>query len=326
MNYVSQIRSFCPAFALLLATFLLTACNDDVEVVSSDSASEKPEVALIMKSLANEFFKTMADGAKDYQSKNSDKFSLITNGIKNETDLAQQVALVEQMVARGVDAIVIAPADSKALVPALKRAQNAGITIVNIDNKLDDEVLQKAGAIIPFVGPDNREGARAVGDELAKTLEAGAKVAILEGFPTAFNAQQRRTGFEEAMKAAGADIVTVQSAQWEMKKANSVTSAILTTHPELSAILASNDSMALGAAAAVKAAGKEKQVKIVGFDNISAVQSMIREGRILATADQHGGKLAVFGIDAALKIVNQGTPPEDQKTPVDLVTKATLAN
>lgn len=315
----------------LAAAFSLASCggggdasSSDGDAGAGDDDSGQPEIALIMKSLANEFFKTMADGAEAYHGENADQFGLIVNGIKNETDLAQQVALVEQMVARGVDAIVIAPADSKALVPALKRAQDAGIVVVNIDNKLDNAVLTEAGATIPFVGPDNREGAKLVGDELAKSLEKGAQVAILEGVPTAFNAQQRRAGFEDAMKAAGVEVVAVQSAQWEMEKANTVTAALLREHPDLAAVLASNDSMALGAAAAIKAAGKEGAVQIVGFDNISAVQAMIKEGRVLATADQHGDQLAVFGIDAALEILEKDVAPEDKKTPVDLVTKETL--
>lgn len=306
-----------PFFSLLAALFL-PGCERVPETPG------KPEVALVMKSLANEFFKTMADGAEAYQKQNAENFDLVSNGIRNETDLAQQVALVEQMIARGVAAIVIAPADSKALVPVLKRAQEAGIIVVNIDNRLDRAVLAGAGATIPFVGPDNREGARLVGEELAKQLMRGDQVAILEGVPTAFNAQQRRAGFEEAMQAAGAAVVAVQSGSWEMEKANRVTAALLTAHPDLAAILASNDSMALGAAAAVKAAGKEGQVRIVGFDNISAVQALIREGRVLATADQHGGQLAVYGIEAALAILKGDTAPEDRKTPVDLITKAQL--
>src|SRR5205809_3487203 len=108
-----------------------------------------------MKSLANEFFSTMADGAKKHQAANAATYDLIVNGIKNETDLAQQVNLVEQMIAQQVNAIVIAPADSKALVTMLKRAKEAGILIVNIDNKLDAEVLKQAGLTVPFVGPDN---------------------------------------------------------------------------------------------------------------------------------------------------------------------------
>jgi len=303
---------------VFVALAVLPACE------RAPGTPEKPEVAPIMKSLANEFFKTMADGAGAYQKQNSEAFDLISNGIRNETELAQQVALVEQMIARGVSAIVIAPADSKALIPALKHAQEAGIVVVNIDNRLDRGVLTEAGVTIPFVGPDNREGARLVGEELAKQLTRGDQVAILEGVPTAFNAQQRRAGFEEAMQAAGVAVVAVQSASWELEKANAVTASLLTAHPEIAAILASNDSMALGAAAAVKAAGKEGQVRIVGFDNINAVQALIREGRILATADQHGGQLAVYGIELALSILQGEAPPVDKKTPVDLITKDRL--
>src|SRR5205809_6118399 len=108
-----------------------------------------------MKSLANEFFSTMADGAKKHQAANAANYDLIVNGIKNETDLAEQVNLVEQMIAQGVNAIVIAPADSKALVTVLRRAKDAGVLVVNIDNKLDADVLKQAGLQVPFVGPDN---------------------------------------------------------------------------------------------------------------------------------------------------------------------------
>jgi len=311
------VTSF-PVLALLALLPFLPGCERAPE------ASAKPEVALVMKSLANEFFQTMAEGAGAHQKENPEAFDLVTNGIRNETDLAQQVALVEQMISRGVDAIVIAPADSKALISVLKRAQEAGIVVVNIDNRLDPSVLSEAGASIPFVGPDNRDGARRVGEELAKKLKPGDPVAILEGVPTAFNAQQRRAGFEEAMKAATAQVVSIQSASWEMEKANAVTAGILTAHPELVAILACNDSMALGAAAAVKAGGREDHVHIVGFDNITAVQDLIREGRILATADQHSDQLAVYGIDLALSILKGEAPPRDKTTPVDLVTREHL--
>jgi ribose transport system substrate-binding protein len=79
--------------------------------------------------------------------------------------------------------------------------------------------------------------------------------------------------------------------------------------------------MALGAAAAVQAAGKSGQVQIVGFDNIAALKPLLADGRILATADQHGDQLAVFGIEAALKVLRDKTTPADQQTPVDVVTK-----
>ena len=304
--------------ALAAATFFVSGCKPQA---ASTSTPGKPRIALVMKSLANEFFQTMAEGAKKHHAANAGDFELIINGIKNETDLAEQVGLVEQMVAQGVQAIVIAPADSKALIPALKRAQTGGVLVINIDNKLDADTLKQAGLTAPFVGPDNRAGAKAVGEVLAKKLKAGDEVAILEGVTTAFNSQQRRAGFEDAMKAAGMKVVSVQSGQWEMEKANTVAAGILAANPNLKALLCANDNMALGASAAVQAAGKTGQVQIVGFDNIAALKPLLADGRVIATADQHGDQLAAFGIEAALKILKDKTPPADQQTPVDVVTK-----
>jgi len=225
------------------------------------------------------------------------------------------------MIARQVNAIVIAPADSKALVTVLKRAKDAGVLVVNIDNKLDAEVLKQAGFSVLFVGPDNRAGARKVGEELARHLQPGDKVAIIEGIPTAFNGQQRRLGFEDAMKAAGMNVVTIQSGNWEMEKANSVATAILSEHPDVKAILCGNDNMALGAVSAIQAVGKTGKVLVVGFDNIGAIRPMLADGRVIATADQHAEQLAVFGIEAALKILKGEAAPADQTTAVDLITK-----
>jgi len=313
---------------LLAAAALAGGCQRSESRPDSASVAKKPadrpRIALIMKSLANEFFVTMADGARKHQAEHSGDYELIVNGIKDESDLAQQVALVEQMVASGVDAIVVAPADSRALVPSLRKAQKAGVVVVNIDNKLDDATLAAAGAEIPFVGPDNREGARMVGAELAKRLRPGDAVAIVEGIPTAFNAQQRRQGFEEAMRTAQMRVVAVQSGQWEQARANTVVSAMLRQHPDLKAILASNDNMALGAVAAVRQGGKAGQVTVVGFDNISAIREMLRDGRVLATADQHAAQLAVFGIEYALQILRGEAKPQDRRTPVDLVTAEKL--
>ncbi len=295
------------------------------QTAESESTQSKPRVALIMKSLANEFFSTMAKGAERHQSEHADDYDLVINGIKDERDLSRQVALVEEMVASGVNAIVIAPADSKALVPVLRRAKQAGIVVVNIDNQLDQDVLKQEEVVIPFVGPDNLAGAKKVGDYLAKSLTGTPKkVAVLEGIRTSFNAQQRFKGFQAAMKDAGITIVDSQSAEWEMSKANSIASSMLSEHPAIAAILCANESMALGAIAAVKSAGRSGEIQIVGFDNITAIQESIRQGKVLATADQHGDQLAVCGIEAALKEINGGGTGEDIETPVDLVTAESL--
>ncbi|MBN1854334.1 MAG: sugar ABC transporter substrate-binding protein [Pirellulales bacterium] len=272
-----------------------------------------------MKSLANEFFKTMEDGAIAHQEQNAAKYILRCNGIKDEEDVAKQVELVEQMIAQQVQAIVIAPADSKALVPVCKKATEAGIVVVNIDNKFDHEVLAKSHVKIPFVGPDNRKGAHLAGEHLASKLTAGDEVAILEGRPNAFNGIQRKLGFEDAMQAGGMKIVSSQSAHWETDKANTIASAILNEHPNLKAILCANDSMAIGAVAAVKAIGKTGQVLVIGFDNISAVQQLMKDGKILCTVDQHADQIAVEGIKYALRILDEKETLKDYETRVDLI-------
>ena len=260
--------------AIATCMVLVAACgaaDRDPAAEANATLSDRPTIALIMKSLANEFFVTMADGAREHQRQHAADYELIVNGIRNETDLAQQVALIDQMIASGVDAIVIAPADSKAVVPALARARAAGIVIVNIDNLLDSAVLAEYGLDVPFVGPDNFRGALLVGQHLAARLTPGDSVAILEGVPTAYNSQQRTAGFRQAMTEAGMDIVASQSAQWDQTTAVTVASGILVQHPDLAAILAANDNMALGAVAAVRQAGKEDQISIIAFDASPAV-------------------------------------------------------
>ncbi|MGH8440571.1 MAG: sugar ABC transporter substrate-binding protein [Pseudomonas sp.] len=315
-----------PFAGRLLAVAVLSSLPLAMPLSHAQADDAKPKVALVMKSLANEFFLTMEDGAKAYQKEHAGEFELVSNGIKDETDSGNQIRIVEQMIVSGVNALVIAPADSKALVPVVKKAMDAGITVVNIDNRLDPDVLKSKNLSVPFVGPDNRKGARLVGEYLAKEkLKAGDEVGIIEGVSTTTNAQQRTAGFKDAMEAAQVKIVSVQSGDWEIAKGNAVAASMLNAHPELKALLAGNDSMALGAVSAVRAAGKAGQVQVVGYDNINAIKPMLKDGRVLATADQYAARQAVFGIEAALKMLKGEKPEVDAdnviQTPVELVTQ-----
>lgn len=292
---------------------------------SADAPAKKPRVALIMKSLANEFFQTMQEGARAHQQAHAAEYDLIANGIKDEIDTAGQIRLVQQVLAQRVDALVIAPADSQALVPVLQTAVARGVIVVNIDNRLDEKALAEKRISVPFVGPDNRAGALLAGNLLAKQLKAGDKVGIIEGIPTTFNAQQRTLGFRDAMQAGGMRVAAVQSGEWELQKGNTVAAAMLREYPDLTALLCGNDTMALGAVAAVKSAGKAGKVKVVGYDNIPAVKPLLADGRMLATVDQFASKQASSGIEVALKAVKNKTPqsalPAVTNTEVALVTR-----
>jgi len=288
-------------------------------------AADKPVVGLVMKSLANEFFKTMEEGARKFAAEDG-TFELIPVGMNSETDIDTQVAAMENFVVKKVDLIVVAPADSVGMVTSVKKAIDAGITVVNFDVTLDKQALKKAG--LPedflFVGPDNAVGAEMVGDHLGETLGKGAKVIIIEGNPGADNAKQRKEGFMRSVDKFGLKLLDSKTAHWETEEANTLMTNLLTKYPDVQGIMCANDSMALGVEKAIAAAGKTGKIQIVGFDNIGAIQILIKDGKMLATIDQFGPEMAANAIKVGMKIMKGEKLSGWQKTPVKLITKKDL--
>ncbi|RPE63328.1 monosaccharide ABC transporter substrate-binding protein (CUT2 family) [Pacificibacter maritimus] len=286
--------------------------------VSADE--ERPVVGLVMKSLANEFFQNMLVGAQAHAEKRGD-YDLIAVGMQNETDFESQINAVNNFITQGVDAIVLAPADSRAMVRPLKRAMEAGITVINFDVALDTEAKEQQGVELAFVGPDNREGAKMAGDALAAALPSGAKVVIIEGNPGADNATQRRLGFEDSIAQAGLTLLDSRTAYWETEEANSVFANMLTANPDIQGVMAANDSMAIGVVQALSSAGRD-DILVVGFDNVPAAAQLVKEGKLLATVDQFGTEMAANAIDMAIDVV-QGAPELEGwvRTPIELVTQ-----
>jgi ribose transport system substrate-binding protein len=281
--------------------------------------ADRPVVGLVMKSLANEFFQNMMTGAEEHAAKRGD-FELIAVGMKNETDFESQINAVDNFITQGVDAIVIAPADSKAMVAPLKKAMDAGIVVINFDVALDEDAKKAAGVELAFVGPDNRGGAKLAGDALGKALGTGGKVVIIEGNPGADNAAQRKAGFEDSIAEHGLMLLDSRTAHWETEEANTVFSNMLTANPDIQGVMAANDSMAIGVVRALEAAGRT-DILVVGFDNIPAAQELVTQGKLLATVDQYGSMMAANAIDKAIEVVKGGPALEGWvKTPVDLVT------
>lgn len=282
-------------------------------------ADEKPVVGLVMKSLANEFFQNMMVGAEEHEAKRGD-YELVAVGMQNETDFEAQINAVENFITQGVDAIVIAPADSRAMVRPIKKAIEAGIVVVNFDVSLDAAAKEQQGLELAFVGPDNRGGAKLAGDALGQKLGNGGKVVIIEGNPGADNANERRLGFEDSIAEYELELLDSRTAHWETEEANQVFSTMLTANPNLQGVMAANDSMAVGVVKALEAAGRT-DIVVVGFDNIPAVGPMIEDGRMLATVDQFGQLMAADAIDLALAVVAGGPELEGWvKTNIELVT------
>lgn len=288
--------------------------------------TRRPLIGLVLKGLSSEYFQHMLQAARDYQAHSPDRFELVTGGVSGELDSLEQSQIVEQMIAQRVDALVIAPADSISLLPVVQRAVAAGILVINVDNRFDPNELAKRRLNVPYIGPDNRKGARQAGLYLAQKLQPGDPVAVIEGVSGAANAKQRTDGFLDAMKSARARVVGVCSGNWTIDGGRQAAATLLSGTPQLKALLCGNDYMAIGAVSALRAAGRHGKVEVVGYDNIDAVRPLIQDGLILATVDQYGSKQAVFGIDTALKAIEEYRHQDDLsprvETPIQLVTRS----
>ncbi len=297
-----------------------TSESKSPEKAMSTTSEGMPQIALIMKSLGSEFFKVMEEGAIEYAKERGD-LELIPLGTQTQEELDQQIQLVENVITQKVDAIVIAPMDSQALVRPLKEAVEAGITVVNIDVMLHEPTMKEFGLDLGFAGPDNVEAARMVGKVMADDLGPGGKVIIIEGIPAAINAAQRKEGFMKAIKDGGLELLTSNTAGWETEKAFTLTGDLLTRHPDVEGIMAANDAMAIGVVQALDSAGRN-DVKVVGFDHDPSIRPLVKEGKVMATIEQFAADQAAIGIDVAMKALSTGESLEGWlKTPVVLITQ-----
>ncbi|MFO7657307.1 MAG: sugar ABC transporter substrate-binding protein [Bacteroidales bacterium] len=263
----------------------------------------KQTIGLVMKSLQAEFFQEMQNGALEFARKN-DNFELITLGTSTQTEIDRQIQLVDSLIKQKVDALVLVPIDSKALVPVVVKAVNAGIKVINIDIKLDEGLLQKNNIELTYVGPDNETAAHMVGNVLAGKLGKGAKVILIEGLKVAENARQRKNGFLKSVDEFGLNLVASAAADWETGKAEKVFEELYEKYPDIDGVMCSNDAMALGVVRVLEKHGKTGKIQVVGFDNDASVQPLLKSGTMLATIDAFGSRMAVTGIEYALKVLD----------------------
>ncbi|WP_198320736.1 substrate-binding domain-containing protein [Azohydromonas aeria] len=298
------------------------------EPAASQAAPPAPaqtRVALIMKTLTNPFFVEMERGARRAQQEAGVELQVRT--ATQETSIEQQIQLVGDAVRAGARAIVIAPGDSARLVPALKSAQDAGIAVVNIDNRLDAEAMAAAGMRpVPFVGVDNEQGAFAAARHLAARVPAGepAEAAIIEGIRGADNARQRLLGAERGLGTnPRIRIVARESANWKIDEAHAVAARIFKRHPRVSVLVCANDMMAIGALKYLQESGRG-DVLVGGFDALAEVLPALRAGQLAVTVDQQAAEQGYLGVKTALALLAGASVPPQQLIDSRLVTARAL--
>jgi len=296
-------------------------------LVGPERKGQRP-VALIMKTLTNEFFQTMEKGGKDEARQLGVR--LLVQSASRETAIEEQADIVSAMVGRKVGVILIAPADSKALVRPLLAANKAGIPVVNLDNPLDPgEVKAQGLKLVAYIGTDNVKGAEMATRELIRAMGGKGNVAMLEGIRAADNAQKRRQGYLKAVAETKGKVVEVahESANWETEQAANVFAAMLQAHPEIEGLFCANDNMALGAISAIEAAGKTGKILVAGFDNLKAIQGEVLKGTVHCTIDQHADWMAAEGVKMALRLMGGEEIAESERVKLvnlELITKEVL--
>jgi len=270
-------------------------------------------MAIIVPSEDNPFFKAEADAA----AARAVALGYRVRVDAHDDDAYRQDNLVDAAIASNAATLILDNAGADASIAAVRRAAKAGIAVFLIDRQIEATGIAKAQII-----SDNDQGARLVATEFARVLGAKGDYAELLGRESDTNAQIRTGGFHAVLdKDPGLKLVAAQSANWSQSEAFQKTETILQAHGEIAGIIAGNDTMALGASAAVKSAGL-KNIRIVGFDGSPDAIDAIRAGEIQATALQPAVYIARLAVDEADRFLKLGSTgkPEEQVIPCDLVT------
>lgn len=310
MKASHTLRRALPILALALVA---VACN------RGRDAAAKPTVALVVKTLNNQFFIDMEAGAK--AAADSLGIELLVQAPEREIDVERQMQIVENLIQRNVRVLLLVPNGSKEIVPAVVKANAAKIPVVVVDTRVDAATLAAdGGRVATFIGSDNEDGGRMAGAFLIERMGGTAKVAVLEGVPGHETADARLRGFRKSLAAArGMQIVASQPANMERDQAFNVTQNILQAHPDVTALFACNDVMALGALEAIAAAGKASAISVVGFDAQDDARKAVSEKRMAATIAQNPREMGRIAVLTAMRLIRGETVPAEQPVAISLV-------
>lgn len=272
----------------------------------------KTTIGFIPMTLSNEYFITMVNAAQ----MEADKLGvdLLVQGAQQHASAEEQMQIMENMITRRVDAICIVPSSSEGLIPVLRKAEKAGIPVVNLDTGFDAAALEAAGLKpVPFIGTDNYYGAQIAGYFALALTGAEGKVAILTGVEGQKNAADRRNGFYDVVSAyPEMEVVAEQTANWEVEQGYNVFQNILQANPDLKLVFASNDNMGIGAYRAIKEANKD--VIVIGYDAIPAALDAVKAGEFAGTIAQFPAEMGEMGVQTAIKLINGEEVPMNIQT------------
>jgi ribose transport system substrate-binding protein len=308
-----------PACLRFLAFALAASVPAGCSRPAGGTSAGKPVVALVVKTLNNPYFIDMQRGAEE--AARTHGLDLLVQAAEREIDVERQMQIAENLIQRRVSVLIIAPSGSREIIPVILKANRAGIPVIIVDTRADAAGLKAAGGrIATFIGSDNYEGGRLAGQFLVERMGGRARVAVLEGIPGHETGDARLRGFHAALAGhPEMKIVASQPANWERDQGYTVCQNILQAHPEVNALFAASDLMALGATEAIAAAGRSGRITVVGFDALDEARQAVSRGIMAATVAQNPARMGAAGVEWAARIMHGEDPPSEISVPIELV-------
>lgn len=289
---------------------LVAGCGGN-KTAQPQEKTEKKVIGFSVSTLNNPFFVDLRDGAQAAAKEMG--VELVVMDAQN--DASKQMSNIENLVQQKVSVLIVNPVDSKAIAPAIEAANKANIPVITVDRSAE------GGKIVSAIASDNVAGGKMAAQLLIDKLGGKGKIIELEGIPGSSAANDRGKGFDDAIKAAaGIAIVAKQPADFDRAKGMKVMENILQANPEIQAVFAQNDEMALGAVEAIKAANRTN-VLVVGFDATADAVTAVNNGDMLATVAQKPKDMGKISIETAKKIMNGESVAAAIPVPLELIVK-----
>ena len=277
------------------------------------------DIAVVTKALDSEWWQRVKAGA-DQAAAAGPGVRLAVLAPEREVNIDQQVSILEDQITKHVSALAVAPAGVSEIMPVLEKAKAAGIPVVVMDTDINWP------GKVAYVGADNRHAGKLAGDYIAKLIDGKGKVAVIRGILGVATHEERLAGFKDAVGAApGIEVVAVQPANSERALGMSVMENLLTTHPDLRAVFATNDQMALGAVEAIAARKLTGKVLVVGVDATHEAVRAVQDGRLAGDVAMHPEALGSKSVEAAIRAAKGEPVDKVIATGETLVTKDNAA-
>lgn len=291
----------------MISTSLIGCKSGDTDKDNTDKGTDKgaaKKIGLIVSTLNNPFFVSLKNGAEGEATTN--EVDLVV--LDSQNDPAKELANMEDLITQGVDIILINPTDSDAVVNAIKMANEKKIPVITLDRGAT------SGEVVTHIASDNVAGGKMAGEYISELIGGKGKVVELEGIAGTSAARDRGKGFNDAIGGTEIEVVAKQVADFDRTKGLSVMENILQAQPEIDAVFAHNDEMALGAFKAIQASGRD--IKVVGFDATEDAVASVKAGEMAATVAQQPDLIGSLGVQYAIKVMNDETV--DKSVPVEL--------